>query len=29
MLHALEGSLSELQVSGDEKPKPPSKRKFA
>jgi homoprotocatechuate degradation regulator HpaR len=28
MLHALEGSLSELQVS-DEKPKPPSKRKFA
>jgi DNA-binding MarR family transcriptional regulator len=29
MLHALEGSLSELQVSGDEKPKLPSKRKFA
>jgi homoprotocatechuate degradation regulator HpaR len=29
MLHALEGSLSELQVSGDEKPKPPSKHKFA
>ena len=29
MLHALEGSLSVLQVSGDEKPKPPSKRKFA
>ncbi len=29
MLHALEGSLSELQVSGDQKPKLPSKRKFA
>jgi homoprotocatechuate degradation regulator HpaR len=29
MLHALEGSLSELQASGDEKPKLPSKRKFA
>jgi homoprotocatechuate degradation regulator HpaR len=29
MLHALEGSLSELHVGGDEKPKPPSKHKFA
>src|SRR6202140_5225834 len=29
MLHALEGSLSELRVSGDEVPRPGGKRKFA